>query len=429
MRKKIKITTINYEYSGTKIIYGYTYDKSISKYFNAKDPFFVTYNEDVSSIPKSIAVIPFLANLIPIAWFAGFDIEVDELDEDFYNSLLAIKLEFNKNFAELESLKSQIKVDKLKKNKIEGNRSAMLFSGGVDAYATYFRNINEALDLITIHGADIDINDKKQWDTLVNLNETENLLNNNSKHYIKSNLRTFYTQDVDLLLNDLGWWGSVQHGLALNCIISPLSFKYKYSKIYIASSYTDNIKIAWGSTPEIDNLIKWADLSIYHDGYKLRRQEKVKLIVDTIKEFNTNVKLRVCYSELNKDVNCSKCEKCYRTIFGIILSNDDPNKYGFSVDEKVYSAVMNMFSRGFKTKGTSYFWWEINEAIRDSDNFFIFSSEEEETKKMKSLNSLLTQKINSGIKKNAKINRLKQKLINFFPIIFKIYLKFRHKAK
>jgi hypothetical protein len=88
-----------------------------------------------------------------------------------------------------------------------------------------------------------------------------------------------------------------------------------------------------------------------------------------------------------------------------------------------------MFSRGFKTKGTSYFWWEINEAIRDSDNFFIFSSEEEETKKMKSLNSLLTQKINSGIKKNAKINRLKQKLINFFPIIFKIYLKFRHKAK
>jgi hypothetical protein len=117
MRKKIKITTINYEYSGTKIIYGYTYDKSISKYFNAKDPFFVTYNEDVSSIPKSIAVIPFLANLIPIAWFAGFDIEVDELDEDFYNSLLAIKLEFNKNFAELESLKSQIKVDKLKKNR------------------------------------------------------------------------------------------------------------------------------------------------------------------------------------------------------------------------------------------------------------------------------------------------------------------------
>jgi len=427
MRNSIKLTSIAYGDEGHKIIYHYNYDKAIAKYFNTKDPFFVSYGEDVSQVPLSIAVIPFLANLAPIAWFAGFDIEVEELDTDFFKSLNEIQVEFRNNFKELNNINSQIKVSKLVKNNIEGDNSAMLFSGGVDAYATYFRNQNKNLDLITIHGADVELNDFKQWNSVVYLNENENLLKKNKKHYIKSNLRTFYTYQVDLLLNDSGWWGKVQHGLALNCLIAPLSIKYNYTTIFIASSYTDNIKISWGSTPEIDNKIKWADTSIIHDGYSLKRQEKVNLIVNEVKNNDEKIKVRVCYSELNKDINCSKCEKCYRTIFGIILSNDNPNNYGFSINEKVYESVIKYFSEGFSSEGVRYFWWEISEKISKKDIFFIFSNKELELTKMKLLNDLLITNRNKKPNKKSNNQKVKHKIINNFPKAFKIYLKIRQR--
>ena len=141
-----------------------------------------------------------------------------------------------------------------------------------------------------------------------------------------------------------------------------------------------------------------------------------------------NLKLRVCYSELNKEINCSKCEKCFRTIFGIILSNDNPNSYGFAVDENVYDKVMKVFIKGFKTRGSAYFWWEISEAISKSRPFFIFSNKEKELEKMKTLNNLLILKIQTGVKETSSLKRLKHKIINRFPKTFKIYLKFRQRG-
>ncbi len=175
MRNKLKINTLDYREQGTEIVYDFTYDKGVSKYFNAKTPFFVSYKEDVSATPKSIAVIPLLANLAPIAWFAGFDIELDELDEEFYESLNKIKIVFSKTYPQIKERGSEIKVKELIKNSQSGNNKAMLFSGGVDAYVTYFRHNekNNPLHLITINGADIPLEDKKQWESVVHLNENE----------------------------------------------------------------------------------------------------------------------------------------------------------------------------------------------------------------------------------------------------------------
>jgi hypothetical protein len=408
--------TINYDYSVTN---------DIKKYFNLTDIFFAQYDSNISNVPNSILVIPLLSNVAPISWFAGFDIFVDELDEDFYNCLCNIKIEFAKMNSEISIELSKIHVKKLVKNKIENGQSAMLFSGGVDAYATYFRNSNRKLDLVTIHGADVDLDDLKQWNTLVNINENEKLISDNKKHYIKSNLRTFYTYHVDLLLKDLGWWGRVQHGLALNCLLAPLSIKFKYSKIYIASSYTDNVNISWGSTPEIDNSITWAGTEIIHDGYELMRQEKVTLIVKSVLDNCKTLNLRVCYSELNNGINCSKCEKCCRTIIGIILSNDNPNNYGFETSAKVYDEVKKLFSKGFPSKGVQYFWWEINEKIKENKLFFSFSDRLSETLSIQSLSEFIDENNTSEYKNKSKSYMIRYKLQNAYPKLFKFYLKLR----
>lgn len=422
-----KLVEIKFENQGKRIIYDYSYDESISKFFIKKEPFFVEYDVDVSSVPESIAVIPLLANVLTISWFAGFDIEINEIDSIFLSAIDEIKKQFSLQYPSLNLNKSHVIYQSKKVNNYVNNNCAMLFSGGVDAYATYFRQFDQKPDLITIHGADVEINDTVQWNRILNLNSSEKLLNNNQKKYVKANLRTFYSHQVDLLLPNLGWWGKVQHGLALNGIIAPLAFCRGYKNLYIASSYTDQIDISWGSTPQIDNAIQWANTQVIHDGYELKRQDKIDFIIDYTKKINKNINLRVCYSLLNQSVNCSHCEKCHRTIIAIIAANGNPNNYGFNVTNEIYDEVISKYKLGFSTEGVQYFWWEILQKILQKKEFFVFEKLESEKLKMEELQHLIQKNINQGLKKKSKLTKIKFKIQNTFPKLFKFYLSIRQK--
>jgi len=227
----------------------------------------------------------------------------------------------------------------------------------------------------------------------------------------------------------LGWWGKVQHGLSLNSLVAPVAYINGYSTLYIASSYTENFGLAWGSTPEIDNKIRWGKTSVVHDGYELKRQDKVKVIVDSIKSLDSDITLRVCYSELNSEVNCSKCEKCHRTIMGLILENADPNKYGFKTSLRIYDNILKNYAQGFASEGTKYFWWEILERIKSSKKIFIFQDKTYENRKMKELQILIEANMNLKVAKKTQFAKLKFALQKSFPRLFKIYLRFRQRNK
>ncbi|XMO86162.1 hypothetical protein AAFN75_15335 [Algibacter sp. AS12] len=422
----VKLNNIQLADNNHKIVYDYVALADSKKYFNKNVSFYSKYKQDISSVPQSILAIPFVSNLIPIAWFAGFDIEVPELDEDFFNALKQVKIEFENQFPEYE-LKGDIKVLKLVKNTISASNSAMLFSGGVDAYATYIRTFAETPDLVTILGADIEIEDQSQWLSFTNFIEEEPLLKSNEKRYIETNVRAFYTYQVELLLKDVGWWGKVQHGLSLIGSLAPISYLNGYSKIYIASSYTEQIAIAWGSTPQIDQSISWAGIKVFHDGYELQRQDKVDLITQFSEEKNTDFKLRVCYSELRSAFNCSKCEKCYRTILGLILNGKNPNNYGFNVDEQVYTKMFANLNYGSASKGMQYFWWELMEKAKTTNAIYTFKDEAIEKIELDrirngEIHNILEQKINTPKSRKSKIKFL---IRNKFSGLYKIYKKLR----
>ncbi|AXT55041.1 hypothetical protein D1815_04445 [Aquimarina sp. AD1] len=423
----LKLHAITYSEDGHKINYEYSVGANIQKLFTENELFYVKYQIDVSKTPLSIAVIPFLSNVLPMAWFAGFTIEIDEVDEDFYRAQEKIKQEFAKRDTS-SSFEGTLVAKKLIKNSIEKSKSSMLFSGGVDAFATYIRIYDQKPDLITLHGADITIKDKKQWNDFTDFIENEELLNDNNKEFIETNLRDFYTYQVELLLNDIGWWGKVQHGLALVGSIAPLSFVNKYGSVHIASSYTDHIDIDWGSTPEIDEKITWGSgFKVFHDGYELKRQDKVDLIAKFASEKDKRFRLRVCYSEKRTEFNCSYCEKCFRTILGLILNNQNPNEYGFNVDSSVYDKIYQILHIGSGSKGVKYFWWELMEKAKNVDTFFVFDDLETETKHMNDFRNgkvdrLLEEKLNNA---NKGTNRLKFIIRNKFPWLQKIYRKFK----
>ncbi len=428
----LKLNAITSSNDGKRIVYDYQFNGIISKYLSEDDRFFVEYNYDVSEVPDSIKIIPFLANMLPIVWFSGDELEVDKVDHAFYEAMDAIKSGFKKLYPDTDLSKGRITYNELVTNTYETPLYGMLFSGGADAYATYFRHHEKPVDLITVWGADIALDDTEQWELLVSLNEEEKILKKNKKVYIKSNLRTFYTNDIQYIAPLSGWWNDVQYGMALNCVVAPISHLRGYGTLYIASSFTDDANISRGSAPEIDESIKWGNTGIIHDAGELKRQEKLGIIVNTAKQYEeSDLKLRVCHSILNasieNSVNCSLCEKCYRTITNIILEDADPNDFGFEVTQHVYQNILKLFEGGFKTKQFAYFWGEISDKISKNEPFHVFSNREEERQELGKIRALVQKNLAKGIVPDSKLDKLKKAFRFHFPKLWAIYMDYRVK--
>lgn len=127
------VNKIEVSEEGRKISYDYSVSSEIAKYFKKKEPFYLHYQEDISTVPDSLKIIPLLASVMPIAWFVGFDVYVDEIDETFHNSLKELKKEFEIHFPEIKP-NTQLHYKKLQKNTFDQNNFALLFSGGLDAF-------------------------------------------------------------------------------------------------------------------------------------------------------------------------------------------------------------------------------------------------------------------------------------------------------
>ncbi|MEN3324119.1 hypothetical protein VP395_10295 [Mariniflexile soesokkakense] len=422
-----KLDTIIFEDEGHKIAYNYTVNQSIKKYFNINNKLYVIYDKDVSNIPMSITVIPLLANIMPISWFAGFDVFVEEIDETFYNSLKELKIQFEKHHPKIKS-KGKLRFKKLVNNTFGSNNSMLLFSGGLDSFESLTRNYDKHPYLVSIHGADVKINDNTRWNQFKKFNEVENIIDNKKLKYLESNLRDFYTYKVDLLINSLGWWGEIQHGMALLGVLAPLTNVLGVKQVFIASSNTKEVDFSWGSRPEIDENMKWANVKIIHDGYHLRRPEKIVNVVGFVKKHNEKINLRVCYSDLRNGANCNICPKCQRTMLGLILANENPANYGLQIPDNFYQLLLSNFENNtVMSKGLEYEWWCLQEKVKENKPFFVINNEEQETfylKEFKELN--LKEIINKNSDKISNTDRIKFVLRNKFSKLYNSYLKTRY---
>jgi len=424
----LQLNGLRYENEGRRIVYDYSYHDSLSKYFNKKESFFVEYGCDVSQVPQSLAVVPFLANFAPIAWFVGFDVSLAVADATFLNSLEALKKEFAVHFPQMKP-GSKVICDSSETNVIDGNETALLFSGGLDAFEALTRNIALNPYLVSVWGADIELSDNKRWDEFRHFNSEESIISDDRVRYVKSNLRTFYTHHVDLLV-DISWWGKVQHGMALISLIAPLSYLNNINSVLIASSNTGEVSFGWGSTSETDEKVKWATMHVVHDGFHLRRTEKVENIVSFAKATQHKTQLRVCYSELRVGKNCSKCAKCQRTMLAFLLCGANPDEYGFTIPSNFYELLFKNFGPNVvMTAGIAYEWRCLQEKAAQG-TLYVISDEENERNIIATFAALPLDEIaNRDADGQLRKKRLKFTIISKFPKLFQLYLKLRRATK
>lgn len=180
------------------------------------------------------------------------------------------------------------------------------FSGGVDSFFTLksYLSRNELPEsarishLLFVHGFDIKLDHLKSYPLL--RDDYRGMCDRLGIKLISCRMNC---QQFGTRVN----WG-VFHGSAL--IGAAHAAGKRTAMFYVPSSHTYTSLMPWGSDPGIDYLLSTETTQVIHHGTGFRRTEKTEAIA---RWEETHDKLRVCAFD-DSTRNCSKCEKCIRTM-------------------------------------------------------------------------------------------------------------------
>lgn len=331
------------------------------------------YSEDVSGVPPSILVIPFVANILPFVWLTDAVLELDELDERFHQCIPHLKEGYVAMSPKLD-FRGEVHVRNIVHNDYEpGSETACLFSGGADAFSLLLAHVGGKPTLVTLLGADV----SPENETAMSFLRRQAL--SAAEQYglpapvlVRTNLRDFLMLDV---LNehfrkqdaDLGWWHDMQHGIGIISHAAPVAYIHKWGTLYIASSYTVGRASRCASDPSIDNHVKLCRTNVVHDQFGLTRQDKIRLISSAANPPSLHVCLHA-YDSCYGGENCCTCEKCLRTIFGLLAEGADPARFGFPAWRDGAEMSKGFIRRRLSVDsiGLAEFWKDIRTRIRET---------------------------------------------------------------
>ena len=330
---KIKLNSI--KVTGGRVLFDYSVSDDIEKYFNIQQPFFIEYDEDVSMVPEAILTIPFLANFLPVAWVTDSILYAESADKNFVKNVDAIKRGYTDMFP-LASFGGSLAIQNIvdcSYKKTE--KTAAFFSGGVDSFCTLIRNLEKISTLMTLWGADITLKDIEGWAKVEENTTSVAKTFGIEKTFIKTAFRQVLNDgELDRLSSSFaggGWWGFLQHGIAITAHSAPIVWLHKISAQYLGASFCSKDKnIRWASYPTIDENLVIGSCRTVHDSFELDRPQKIDEIIRYKRKTGLPVNLRVCW-ESSGGGNCCHCEKCYRTMMGIVAAGADPKNFGFDI--------------------------------------------------------------------------------------------------
>jgi hypothetical protein len=340
-------------------------DPEFSKRF-LREPFFAEYSIEVDRIPDDIAAIPFLTTMLPIAWRFGYEIELETGDRSFVGSMALARERLRAMYPDYEwagevEIESMVDVPA----PVEMNRVGVLFSGGVDSTFSALRaaEAGETPVLITIWGNDVKLHDARGWEEVSSHSTRLAVAIGGEASTVKSNFRRCLRYDVldASIPAQRSWWGFVQHGLAVAGLAAPIVHAKGARRLLVAATHTPAFDAPWGSGPELEGRLRWSSTAVEHDGFEVSRQDKLGAILGWAGQRTIPQHLRVCYSKSsNAGTNRARCEKCVRTITGLLLEGAVPRQWGFDIElGEASHRTRRGFERGrFRLGDDELFMWE-----------------------------------------------------------------------
>ena len=181
---------------------------------------------------------------------------------------------------------------------------AQCFTGGVDSYYALVSAAAPPSMLVFAHGFDIELGDCRRLEAFIpGLQETAAAYNARPV-VISTNLRKLSA------LRRVSWGHC--HGGALAALGHLLSDEV--NRLVIPSSYPYHDGKPWGTHWDLDHLWSSSSLAVEHADATLRRHGKV---IEIAKFPLAMRHLRVCWENNAPTGNCSRCEKCVRTMLAL----------------------------------------------------------------------------------------------------------------
>jgi len=388
---------------GCRIESTVSYSDALRPFFD-DSPFYVEYGVDVSALPTSILTIPVLAHVCPVAWAAGADVRVPVADPRFLDSLETVGNNLCAMYPFMEG--GRVTAERASEwNEVASGRdggvptdpraagetgttsgaepahgAGMLFTGGVDSLATYVRHREKDPTLITIQGWVVGVDESARWRRMRARTESFADRFGVDARFVRSNMLEFLdTAMLDARYqahHDGAWYSAVGCGLGLLGLCAPLAVAEGMGELYVAASVWEGMEtppvvddwegraMPWGSHPDIDGEVAWADSTAVHDLFELERQERIEVVADYARTHDPDLPVYSC-SASEAAENCGRCEKCVRTALGLALAGLDPSDHGFDVGRESFEHAVERFEAGawLNDQHAPYHWQTFQERI------------------------------------------------------------------
>lgn len=367
------------ETKNNRVIYRYIVSDKLKPFFCESTEYFIDYQNNgepipLESVPEGVLAIPFVTNILPIIWLKDAELIIPELDKDFYESIAEFKRGFVGMYPDAD-FRGAVTTKILTENRTQKKgKSGMFFSGGLDAWCTLVRHMEERPMLVLLWGSDIPYTERNGWMTLrEQVADTAEQLELDLVT-VRSTFRKVINEgklhkEFLPILHD-GWWHGVQHGIGIIGHAAPLSYQFSIQTQYIAASFSPEDRVTCASHPSIDNFVRFCGCDVVHDAY-ITRPEKTKIVVDFKKKTEKKINIHVCWQSTNGK-NCCHCEKCYRTIMGLFVEGENPEDYGFTINETTFLDMKKCMEQ-FDYTETPYVlsYWEALKEIEKHNASFL----------------------------------------------------------
>lgn len=260
----------------------------------------------------------------------------------------------------------------------------MLFSGGIDSTALYIKLRDLKPTLYSIIGGQIPVENRAFVRGFKQVYSDFAERDDVKIHFIETDLRDVLNEA--LLWSDkhehlkYPWWEAINQAIVHISLSAPLTAG-EIMCLHIASSdYRGPLdQSSYGTHPYIDGELRWGDIKVLYEPLRYNRQEKINhQIKRFIEEIGTHPKLQVCYYNplISDKFNCCYCEKCSRTITGLLAAGIDPEKCGLEVREGLYNHIKEDTITQAYAHSNSHLWTKMQDLINLEDNDFHHNSEE-----------------------------------------------------
>jgi len=366
--KSIKITKVRA--TDNKLEVELTVSKKISKYF-LKNHFEIYYDDNIENVDESILAIPAVCATVQISWATGADLYVNKLDKTLILSLKNIRKLFEEFYPKFSS-SGNIHVKKIISNKFNNKETALLFSGGLDSLVSYITHKDQNPILITLLKPGMSTFNYGYHNKVRKFHQKFADHEGLEIDYIESTIMDELSDTLNnrLLARDFGvhnWWGGVSHGLILLGFCAPLTVK-TIGKIVMPATYPKNLRKPHGAHFMTRTDFSWGDVKVDLDATDLTRQGKIRHVFKANPQYHKYMRSCLLSTEGRPDLKeCGECEKCLRTIAGLILEGIDPNECNFKIKDNVLDYYKNLLV----TSSLSFqviFYKEIQSQIPDKIN-------------------------------------------------------------